>query len=481
MQDKSGNSFPAQEPMVEQLLAQLTQPWKRIATPPDPDSLEGKKTLASMGLTTPQLTVSIRALNQPEPITIHLGAHLDEATSMYASSSDFRNVGLAPWDTYRLANQPVHAWINRQFAPVIPASVTSIEVQSNQGNTSLIRDAVTGIWQVVDPIIDTADHLAIETHLVELSRSTALEYRGEADTFDTEFALKLTIHQAPDVTRELIWEKIHRPPDDPAEAGEPDLFLVHDKSSPYRAIVTGEAVEDWSLSSDHFRDRRMLLFSQSSIQKVQIDIFGKSGFSIEKSSGEQWQILGDNISTPIPADSGQVADFLNLAQSLRISSFPDIPWDQASSIGLAPPRASYSFWSQPTTQQDPVMIAQLNLGSLDTEREILYAAHNRTNRIHTLSPVHALSLPREYFPLRSRKLLPGILSTQITRLSWSGQSGEIQLTRNPNGTWANLDPIESETIIDFCADLAGFEVDSWRTFGIDALKNLILILTMRIN
>ena len=493
--DGEVSGMRAHSPLVEKFLSYLYEPWRKIPSAPDPETGTGRKVLADMGLFPASVTITMNtatiASGKDVPVIINLGDLLDDNTTAYASSSTMKDVGLAPADFLTMAAQPYYYWKDRFFLGIPANEISHIKVldpASGSGTTELERDERNDFWTISSPVHEPADHQSIVDRLQRLGQTEVIEFRPPTDKFDTTEVLRMVVTDESGNERELRWDFIKRPEDDPAEEDEPPLYLLKDSGNSELAVMEGYALTDWIGGVDKFRDRRMLLMSPDSINAVDVSFIAEDAesFTLSKDDAGKWTILPKAIgneknevtATPIRANTELMDQLVNLASRMRIKSFPRIPWDSASTVGLQPPRARYQFFTGAGNDSNGEMISQktlvaeLMLGNLDQDSRIIYAAHNRNNSIYTLDPVDALSLPREIYKIRDLILMPDIEDgMEITSIGWSSGLGQISMERSAAGQWNGLGTVEQETLSGFCQILAEYRVDQWRGAGKNSLDS----------
>lgn len=466
------------QPLLGKFLSMMTSEWPLIPSSPDADTERGRQILNDMGLTPPFVRITLQQLNATSPVILELGREMDDREHVYARIEGQNAIGLAPYELLVMATQPPPYWKDRRFIEIAPPSITSITVESpGKEPVRLARDEVTTLWQIASPMMESAAHLSIEQKLQAMGQSQAIEYRQPGDTFEMEKVFGMTLSTLNGSDRRLEWFLIIRPEEDVSDEGEdqPPLFLVEDSESELRAIVTEDTFKPWTGGVDTFRDRQMLLFSPDILTTLKVEIFNGPSFSISRREpGSQWMVTSPSLPEPVMADPKVIEDTLKLASRMKIKSFPDIDWQDAAQVGLAPPRAVYSFMAKTGDTGEEVLVAQLRLGTLDQENQIVHAAHNRADRVYTLEPADALSLPRDIHRLRAPELFPEISSgSRISGLRWQSPVGNISYTRDrETGSWAGIGTVEAEALDNFCSSLADYRVDSWRGFGPGSLEAL---------
>lgn len=471
--DMEGDIYLAHQPLIESLISLLEKDWTEIPSPPDSSSPKGKKILEDMELSPSKLIITLSTSAGNDSALI-LGSKLDGQDFCYISNEDYSSVGMAPIELQTFAIQPALYWRKRQIIELDEDAYDSIEITSLYGRVVLEKDSQKSQWSLSIPIKEDADTRSIEQKLEYLSSINAIEFRQNSDTFETSFSLRLGFLKDGKGYKSYEWRLIKRPEDDPAEEGEPPIFLLTELGSGARAIVTGEAIPMWSIAADDLRERQLLSFSPDNVSKVLVNISKTSPFQFVKDSESgEWHIELQPKKIKIPAQAGKIESFIRHASMMKIYKFPEFSWDQAKSINLAPPIASYTFLNSRSNENTTTPLAKLNLGRLNQEEQFIYASRMDEKNIYALQSVDGLSMPQNFHQFRIGKLFPSIEpEIKISELHWTSPNGDIKFKReNYSIKWHGLKDLESTVLNEFCKKIRAFSFDDWRGFGDSALES----------
>lgn len=466
------NPVPVHAPLMDKLFSELGQKWTHIPSPPDPKSTNGQSILSDMGLLNPAVTMTLNPGSPTRSSRLLVGNKLEGKDFYYVSDDGYSTIAMAPSQLVSLLAQNINFWRKRQIIDFDDFAFDGIRVTSVNGRVELKKSDPDTQWMMTIPAQEPADSVEIERRLDFLEKINAIEFREADDEFEAQFALRLDFLHEGSIDHSFEWRLIQRPEDDPAEEGAPPLFLLTRIQDDTRAIVTGEALSLWALEPNGFRNRQLLTFSESEVQKADIQIINQNPFSFEKEKdSDQWQIRLEGNENLIPAHQEKITSFIRLSSMMRIHQFPDLPWIEAPQSGLSPAIATYTFYDSLGTDADS--LGGLRLGRLDQESQSIFASPVGTDVIYAIRAVDGLSMPQNYFSFRSPTLFPGVdPDVSITSLNWVSPVGEIAFLKSEDGaSWKNLGEFESNVLDEFSKQIRNFIFSEWRGFGPKLLKN----------
>ena len=471
--DKNGNSYEAHLPLIETLLLQLENKWTEIPSPPDASSEAGQKLLKDMELSPAKLTMTLGTKSGLNLVLV-FGSKLDGQDFCYISDQNYSSVALAPIELQNMAIQPALYWRKRQVIDLEESPYDSITITSLYGKIGLKKNTASQTWTLATPIKEEADTQEIEKKIRYLSQINAIEYRPKSDSFETTFALRLNFLNEGINLRSYEWRQIRRPEEDPANEGEPPLFILTESISGSRAIVTGEAIPMWTIAPDDLRNRQFLSFSPNEVAGVSIEIGEEQSFELVKNKvSNTWKIELPSQGFEFPAQTRKIDSFIRHASLMKIYKFPTLDWDQATAVHLDPPIARYKFWKLNDEAKKKIPLATLSLGRLNQKDEIIYASRMKEKTIFALQPVDGLSMPQNYYQLRDGRLFPSLdENLKITELHWTSKNADIKFTRSlDRGNWKGLENLENAVLEEFCIKLLNYTFDDWRGFGQSSVES----------
>lgn len=464
----SGDTKETHTPLIESFLSQLSKKWKKVSSPPNPKSSEGQKILTDMGLSESQYKLTIYIDNDSQPVTINIGHILQDQELVYVSNEANDQVGIAPLPLLQASQQTSYFWWKKQIIELTSSQIKEIKVTSKKDRVELYKSNESRDWRLKVPIDDSADSDSIESSLARLNTINAIEFRPESDVFDTTFTLRLDFMTYEDQTVSYEWRLIQRPADDPAQDGEPPLFLLKDMAKNTQAIVTGDHLVDWVLHANDFRNKDFLKLKTENISQLKVKLKNQKPFEFEKVSGStNWNIKVSGLEALIPAEEVKVDRLIKHASMIKIFAFPELDWDQSSSVGLKPPIAEYQFLDKESS-----VMGTMRLGALIADKNSMYTSHDDVEIIYSLRTVDGLSMPQNFYSFRENKIVPSNnASRDIVEIKWESNAGSIAYKRtSPDSEWNNLGQIENAILNEFCLQLKGFSFNDWRGFGNDQLS-----------
>ncbi len=340
--------------------------------------------------------------------------------------------------------------------------VNTINIRSTEGKIELKEDA-KGTWQIVEPIQDRADSMAVAQLFTEAEalkyveriddegKGVSKERLKEFGLSDSKVRVRFTGKEKP---VEFLWGK------DAATEGK--QYLKVDGSSVVY-VVGGPLKTTLTRRLDDFRDRKLGDVSATQVNKVTVKT-SAGEIELTKDNSNQWALV-----KPLKArgDNDRIGDLISKAANARIESFVG---DAAnlSAYGLQEPRVTVTLF----TAEGPPVALDLGTNPKDEkDKDRTYAKLSTRNAVVLLPKAIESLMTIKPNDLRDRTLArvqpdivdrvtiegPGVGEKVVLARSgesWVRKVGDKELPANADAAQAIVGPFIGQQVADFVADVA---------------------------
>lgn len=167
-------------------------------------------------------------------------------------------------------------------------------------------------------------------------------------------------------------------------------------------LVPKLLLNDLNIPFSEFRDRQLIGFHPDKIQ--QIEIMADEAIALRRQTNRAWTIISP---FPMPADNELVGQFMTNLMALQVVTngwVKDVVADY-SQFGLAPPKSSYSLYTEVNAGATNSPFATIAIGSQPTnEFDTVLARRLPEEPVYKISLGEVNRLPEKAFKLRDRQI-----------------------------------------------------------------------------
>ena len=304
--------------------------------------------------------------------------------------------------------------------------VDAISIKSTEGKIELKRDGKDA-WQLVEPIKDRADSMAISQLFTD---SEALRYAERIDENGKGVSKdKLKEFGLSDPTTKVRFAGKEKPVEiqfgkDTATEGKQYIKL---DGSNVVYVIGGPLKATLAKKADEFRDRKLSDVSTTKVNKATLKT-AAGEIELVKGADNHW-----SLAKPLKArgDDAKIGDLISQAANARIESFVG---DSAnlSAYGLQEPRATLTLYS--SGEESPVV---LNLGTKpkdEKDKEKTYAKVSTRDAVVLLPKTIDKLIDTKPNDLREKKLMR-FEHDIVDRVTIAGAGKEKIVLARSGETW----------------------------------------------
>ncbi len=288
--------------------------------------------LAPFGLAKPDLIVTVTTADKKTLPGIEVGKTTPVGFSAYIKTTDKPDVMLTSSAFPPAVKKTVDELRDRELVKFAFDEVHKLTLDRGDGNP-IELDNDHGVWTIVKPAKYATDAAAVRQLLTSLSGSRIDEFVTEHPDNLSKFGL-----DKPRLTASVVVGK---------EAARQSLVFGAKESGTDKDAVyvrRGEsapvyAVHSWTLaeldkSVNDLRDKTLMAFEPSQVERVKIDSGAKS-FMLARSAEGKWQVVEG--SKKVAADAVSVVKFLDKVRDAKGKSIAEDPMSDARKFGLDAP------------------------------------------------------------------------------------------------------------------------------------------------
>ncbi len=456
-------AYPAETRTIEGFVNTLNSLQKRAFISAQ-ETLAQKDGLAAFGLK--PATAAISLLNGTNRIELWVGARTIGSNQVYALRVGTPGVYVVDAALLDQLPDSPNAWRSRDLIDLRRVAYDRVEIRAGQRPALVFHRAPGQPWQLLRPMEARADNARLTDLIRRLEEARVRQFVSDAASPDLDaFGL-----QPPESELAL-------------GSGSNDLFRVQFGKSPTNAptlvnarlfghtnivLVDRELADRLQFSSTDFRDRRLVTFSPSTIERVEVR--ATENFVLQRQANQSWQINLGPIT--FPADPELVGGFLNNVNGLEIATFEKDVVTDFSSYGLDPPRRRYTFVATPASlapgNTNPI-VAQIDFGT-NSGPNVL-ARRTDEGSLYGLPQASLTRLPDAAYQLRDRHLW-NFDSTNVTKVTITQAGRQRTLTPDAARAWSDtsgpLDPIGAASLEETLYRLGQLRAEYWTAVGDEA-------------
>lgn len=325
---------------------------------------------------------------------------------------------------------------------------------------SLRFDPASASWSMDRPVKGTrvdlreAERLLLKIDDLRVQRFVSEDPKADLDQYGLmERSLELRFMKNTNLVLQVRFGR----------SGVPDSSQLFAISSLYSNIVSvaAPAVAALRVNPNDLRERTLLLFDDSKVERIEVKSRTES-FALQRTmSPRGWQ-----YSTPAAGvDPELVAAFLKRLAGLNVAAWESDSVTSFTPYGLETPGVRYILYSSPTNQSGPTdaILASVSFSTnrlMPTRPDLVYARRGTNeNSVFGISLFDLNALPKSSFEFRDRQIwnfsVSNVLGAQVT---FEGRTN--LLSRISTNTWVS-DPLKNSAIEEAFVRLGGLRAENW--------------------
>ncbi len=406
--------YPAQSTAIETLLAALQKltPAIRISAG---ELREQRGAEADYGFETPSVSLVIEAGDQRWQLLVGNKTAPGDQVFLRVVGTDGAFVTDADWLKY--LPRSADDWRDTALVNFNDGAPDWIVLTNGTKVIELHRNATNLLWQMTRPLVARANSGRITEALQRLQTARVSQFvtdnpKADLSAYDLQPAdLDLWFSRGTNFVTAIHIGK------SPAT----NSSLVYAQHDGWNTVVTTakEPLSPWFGAVNDFRDPYLL---ELSAPVAEIEVRGKSDFTLQRQGTNDWRVVGENF----PADAGSVQQFIQILANLRVAEFvkdvvttPDWP-----AYGLATTAWQITLFSA-AGNTNAVMV-QLLFGATQTNE--VYVRRADEDFVYAIPLEDFNQLPEAGWELRDRRI-------------WSFSEADVaRITIHQNGQDPANDP-----------------------------------------
>jgi Domain of unknown function (DUF4340) len=400
-------AYPAQSAAIETLLAALQKltPAIRISAG---ELREQHSAEADYGFENPSVSLVVEAGDQRWQLLVGNKTAPGDQVFLRVVGTDGAFVADADWLKY--LPHSADDWRDTALVNFNDGMPDGIVLTNGTKVIELHRSATNLLWQMTRPLVARANSARITEALQHLQAARVSHFvtdnpKADLSAYDLQPAnLDLWFGRGTNFVTAIHIGK------SPAT----NSSLVYAQHGGWNTVVTTakEPLSPWFGTVNDFRDPYLL---ELSAPVAEIDVRGKSDFTLQRQGTNDWRLVGEKI----PVDAGYVQQFIKILANLRVAEFvkdvvttPDWP-----AYGLATPARQITLFSA-AGNTNAVMV-QLQFGATQTNE--VYVRRADEDFVYAIPLEDFNQLPEAGWELRERRI-------------WSFSEADVaQITIHENG------------------------------------------------
>ena len=245
---------------------------------------EEARDLEEYGLIDPPALVKIETDNAIRTLAFGKMPESDSG-AVFARRNDTLQVLKLDLDIFEKLSTDINEWRDRRLAKVDRADIIKLHLESPAGKMTLEQvDGELDEWNLIEPERTLADEDAVDSLLADLRDAKVARFLEPEEMEKAEAVTKEPLIEL------AIWEQEKESPLTLhlfAGESDPESYATIDKRHEIFAVDT-QLLKKLTIAPDQIRDKSVLRFKTSDINKIEINKEGKS-FSIEQ-EGVNWDV-----------------------------------------------------------------------------------------------------------------------------------------------------------------------------------------------
>lgn len=355
--------------------------------------------VADYGFDPPQ--IKIRITQRSGDIVIDVGKKSPSEKFVYVRADGTEGIEIVDADFLNHIPLNSKGWRDRSLIALNEAPFDRLGIKFGSGGFELSRAGSNTTWSITSPPpAKRADNYRVPM-LIQFLLSQRI-----ADFVTDDPKADLALYGLKPPAAQLAFS-----------SGSNDLAVVQFGGSPTNqadfvyarrlshtniVLVPKGLLNDMNTPFSWFRDRQLISFLPDTIQ--QIEIMADEAIALRRQTNHAWTIVSP---FPMPADNELVGRFMTNLMSLRVVTngwVKDVIADY-SQFGLAPPRSSYSLFTEATAGATNIPFATIAIGNQPTnEFDTVLARRLPEEPVYKTSLGDVNRLPTKAFKLRDRQI-----------------------------------------------------------------------------
>jgi hypothetical protein len=361
--------------------------------------------LAEFGLDPPAMTITVKAKDKPQPVTLHLGKNSPTGSWVYAKTGDSPAVLLLSANVKGDLSRTPRDLRDKTVVAFDLNKTTRFELRSK--DSTIVAAKVGEEWWLEQPITAKADSFAIDRLVGSVRDLKAKEFVAEDAADLAGYGLnrpdyRLTVAEKDAATPKTILIA--------AKAGKAQKLLKDAKASPAVSergeayvvveggkqvfLVEGKVLEDLKKSPMDLRDKRLLAFEVKDVKGIRV-VWPEVVIVLEK-DGDNWTLREPQAA---PAENGKALDLLHGVSGFRFKEIATEKPGDLAKYGLAKPQVRVIIKKTDNTE-----LPALEFGNVDKDKNQLFARVKNSPTVYVLESRALDDLPRD--PANLKKEAP---------------------------------------------------------------------------
>lgn len=425
--------YPAQAASIEGLLDVLEQLRPATIIPPN-EVRQRPNADEEFGFVNPQATLKI--LSDQGLRLLKIGARTAPGDQVYVQVVGVEGVYVMEADLLRALPRKLDDWRDTALINLSGLRFDGITVSNAASVLKLQRDPGQALWQLTRPVPARANNPRLrealqKLHALRVTRFVSDDPQVDADTFGLHPpGLELTLASGTNLVARLQFGK--SPTNDSTQVYARRLGL------PSIVTVPRGLLEPWQGTFNQFREPHLVALPTN---VSQIEIRGAEPFTLQRSAGNGWRVVGQEL----PVDAGLVDDLIANLNRLEILQFKDsITEPDLPTYGLTNPvrQILVSTAVPHTNGVTNVVFAALAFGA--TNAGNIFVRRGDENPVYAVAWADFQKLPAAAWQFRSRPLW-NFAAGDVTRIVVQQGDRRRELLHAGTNTWV-LAPGSSGTL-----------------------------------
>ena len=455
--------YPAEAPMISNLLAVLEQMTPAVYIPPR-EVMEHPNAEEDYGL--PQTTIILKQGDYRAQL--FLGSRTTPGDQVFLQVVGDQGIYVVDADLLRHVPATADNWRKRSLYDLTtPFDRVTI---TNAGNGfELRRDSPGGKWRIVtSDVAARADSSKVEEFLGKLGALRVRQFVADGPKLDLEPVglqspeFQCAIAQGTNITALVQFGK--------SPTNESKQVFARRGGENTVVLLDKDGFTAWPTSVS-FRDTH--LFGQGDWDEVEIN--GRDHFRLVRGTNDCWRVLPHDI----PADGAAVRDLLAFLGQMQIEQFVrDIVPEQRQALaeyGLAEPTLEYTLRAAGTNEtvgETNGSLVRLRFGSVTNQPERIFARRSDESAVYAINPTNFSRLPTGSWQFRDRRVWKFSIA-DLTSITVEQGGKTRQLMRQGDHRWSLAEggqgTVEEIAIEETVLDLLDLSARAWLARGTNVL------------
>jgi len=320
---------------------------------------EGPASLEPFGLAKPEVIVTVTTNNKRTLPGIEVGKTTPVGFSAYIKTTDKPGVLLTTSAFPPEVKKTVEELRNRELVKFDAGDIQKITLERGDGSPVEL-DQEKGVWVIVKPAKYAADQAAVRQFLTSLVGTRIDEFVDDKPDSLSQFGLDkprltISVFTGKQAARQSLLFGARQ------SAAEKDAIYVRRGESAPVYTVHSYAFSDVNKTVNDLRDKTVMAFEPSKVERVKISAGAKS-FTLERSADGKWQLVDGG--SKVPADTVKVERFLDKLRDLKGKSIVEDPISDPKKFGLDAPTEEVVL-----TSKDGKLVGDLKLAKVERRNE----------------------------------------------------------------------------------------------------------------